>query len=483
MSGLIRNGLKGSILKPLSTAELEKVHESSLKILSTCGFIVEDEGILNILEQHGATIENGTHKVRIHEELVEKSIKQAPALVSLYDRLGNEAIKLGDNCVYARVPGGATRFLDLEEGKVRNPVLQDVARIIQVAHDLDNISGVSVIPTVPRDVPIDLVDIYTLDIALKNTTKPLFYVCHNESLIDKVLAMAAVASGGESKLEAKPSITVLVEASSPLRIGAHQSNVLKKFAAKGLPVMLHSHNIAGLTCPVTLAGEVLMTNAEMLALMVISQVLKPGLPVIRGMSSSVPNMSNFLNLSGAPEIGLLGAAMAQLAKYYKVPCSMSSGTESKLPDGQASIERLITLMPPVFALSDLINISTIDSKMCFSIEQLIIDDEIMGMIGRYLDGIDMEPSKLALEEIISIGPGGDYLNSMTDHCFKHYKEELYQPKLVDRQSFVNWEKEGAKDLRERARERALNILDKSPAAILEDAIEKELKKIIDIKIE
>jgi trimethylamine--corrinoid protein Co-methyltransferase len=218
----------------------------------------------------------------------------------------------------------------------------------------------------------------------------------------------------------------------------------------------------------------------MLALTVISQLLHPGLPVIRGMSSSVPNMQNSLNLSGAIEIGLLAAAMSQLSDYYNIPCSMSSGTDSKLPDAQASIERLFTSLPAIFSMTDLINITTIDTKMCFSLEQLVIDNEIMEMIGRFLRGIEVTTDTLALADIIAVGPGGDYLTLMAEHTCKYFRKELQQSKIFDRSSLDSWEKAGAKDLQERARIEALrlqkehqpNDLDKNIKETLENVIKK-----------
>lgn len=478
MKGFSRNGLKGNSLKVLTEEEVLEIHQKSLKILAEGGIQVRDKEVASLLQGKGAVVVPGSDIIRIPEELVEDALKKAPSTFSLYDRVGEERMLLGGEEVYARVPGGATKYLDPVEGKKRTPTLEDVANIIKVADALPNIAGVSVFPTVPGDVPIEKVDIFSFETAVKNTTKPLFYVCHNEALLDEILEMAALIKGGWDNLQEKPFLTVLVEASPPLKIGNQQLTVLKKFAAAGLPVMLHSHHIAGLSCPVTLASEVLLTNTEMLALTVISQSLQPGLPVIRGMSSSVPNMKNVLNLSGAIEIGLLAVAMSQMARFYRIPSSMSSGTDSKLPDAQASIERLFTSLPAVLGMTDLINITTIDTKMCFSLEQLVIDNEIMEMIGRYLRGIQVNKDTLAVEEILSVGPGGSYLTSMVPHTMKHHRKELQTSSIFDRDSGVNWEKSGGKDLQSRARMEALRLIKEHQPLKLPETLEKSLESII-----
>jgi trimethylamine--corrinoid protein Co-methyltransferase len=139
--------------------------------------------------------------------------------------------------------------------------------------------------------------------------------------------MVATVAGGMANLQKRPFNTALAESTSPLRFVPSQMKVLKAFATNGLPLTLHAHPIAGLSAPVTLAGELVVTHAEVLALATITQLVRPGTPVVYGMSSSVPNMRDATNLSGAVEIGLLGAAIVQLARRISIPCVMSSGID------------------------------------------------------------------------------------------------------------------------------------------------------------
>jgi len=252
-------------------------------------------------------------------------------------------------------------------------------------------------------------------------------------------------------LKERPIISPLCESTSPLTLSRDQAKVLRRFAAMGLPLRLHAHPIAGLTSPVTLAGELVVTNAEILGMLVIARRITPHVPAVYGMSSSVPDMSTGKNLAGAVEIGLLGAAVAQIARHYGLPSSVSSGIDALSPGAQAMMERLMTALPPILAGVDLINLCTTGGKMVFSPEQLVVDDETMRWIGRYLQGISVNDETIALELIRGIGHAGIYADQ--EHTANHFRHELLHGGLIR-----GWGAGEAKDLRERARQRAREIL-------------------------
>jgi trimethylamine--corrinoid protein Co-methyltransferase len=252
--------------------------------------------------------------------------------------------------------------------------------------------------------------------------------------------------------------------------------VLQAFASRGLPLTLHAHPIAGFTAPVTLPGELVITHAEILTLVTIAQLIRPGAPVVYGMSSSVPDMRSGANLAGAVEIGLLGAAVARLAGRCGLPCVMSSGTDAYRPGAQATMERLLTLLPPALAGVDLVNLSTLETKMTFSLEQLVIDEEILGIIKRYLEGITVNDETLALELIHEIGPGGAFVDS--DHTFRYFRDELLTPTLIHHEPRESWEAVGAPDMRSRTRAEIRRILAEHHPLPLEDGVAAQLDEIV-----
>jgi trimethylamine--corrinoid protein Co-methyltransferase len=328
----------------------------------------------------------------------------------------------------------------------------------------------------PADVPVKVVDLHALRIALANTVKPLGYVCLNESLIGPVLDMVAVVVGGTEALLRRPIITALAESTSPLQLVPSQIAVLRAFAERGLPVTLHAHPIAGFTAPVTLCGELVITHAEVLTLVTIAQLLRPGTPVIYGMSSSVPNMQGGTNLSGAVEIGLLGGGVARLAKRCGLPCVMSAGTDAHAPGAQSMMERLMTLLVPALAGVDLVNLTTLDTKMSFSLEQLVMDDTLVCVVERCLQGITVDDSGLALDLIHDVGPGGAFITA--EHTVERFREELLVPDLIDRRSRESWQAAGAPDMRTRAREKAARILADHQPVPLADGVVAQLDEVV-----
>lgn len=476
MPGLDRTGLKGVHLCALSEGEVEKIHNSALQVLAQTGIVIHDDAALTLLDEAGCRVSYDSHHVRLPAHVVEDALDKAPAVVKLYNRLGQEAMVLGAGPFYARTSSGATGCLDLDSGKRRPPTIHDAIDAARLADALPHINGVSTMAVQPADVSVTIVDVHTVKIALTNTVKPLGYVCLNQNLLELVLAMVAAAVGGEENLQQRPIITALAESTSPLQLVSSQLAVLRAFASRGLPLTLHAHPMAGLTAPVTLAGELVITHAEIMALLTIAQLIRPGTPVIYGMSSSVPNMRNAANLSGAVEIGLLGVSITQLAKRCSLPCIMSTGTDAFQPGAQSVLERLMTLLPPALAGVDLVNLTTLETKMSFSLAQLVIDDMILASVGRYLGGITVNGETLALELIHNVGPAGAFIDSA--HTFQHFREELLTPGFTTFQHREAWEAAGSPDIRTQANREVRRILTEHQPAPLADNAVAQLEEIV-----
>jgi trimethylamine--corrinoid protein Co-methyltransferase len=474
--GLERVGLRGTYLGFLAGDEVERIHAGALQILARTGVIVHDDAIVAMLHGAGSTVD-GRCRVTIPDEVVEKALAQAPPVVTLYNRFGEVAMSLGAGTLHARSSSGATGILDLDSGRRREPTSTDAADAARLADALPCVHGVSAMTVQPADLPLATVDVHSLALALANTVKPLGYVCLNEHLLELALAMAAAVVGGDEALRRRPILTALAESTSPLQLVASQLAVVRAFASRALPLTLHAHPIAGLTAPVTLSGELVVTHAEVLALATIAELIQPGTPIIYGLSSSVPDMRRGTNLSGAVEIGLLGAGVALLATRCGLPCVMSSGSDAHRPGAQSILERLMTLLPPALAGVDLINLTTLETKMTLSLEQLVIDDMVLGMVGRLLQGIRVDSESLALDLIQAVGPQGDFL--ARSHTLAHFRDELLVPGLLTRESRESWEMAGLPDLRSRARERVRAILREHRPPPLADGVSAQIEEILE----
>ncbi len=476
MPGISRVGFNGGFSNRCLGSDIERIHDGALRVLSRTGIAVHDWDTLALLDGAGCQVDMGTRHVRIPTQVVRDAVSHSPSVVNLYNRLGEHVMALGAGPLYARISSGATGILDLESGRRREPSSQDAADVVRLADALPHVHGVSTMAVQPADLPVTAIDVYTVKIALSNTVKPLGYVCLNEQLLDYVLEMVATVVGGEEALRQRPMITALAESTSPLKLVSSQLTVLRTFATRGLPLTLHAHPMAGLTAPVTLAGELVVTHAEVLALVTIAQLIRPGTPVLYGMSSSVPDMRGGINLSGAVEIGLLGEAVARLAKYCCLPCVMSSGTDAHRPGSQATMERLMTLLPPALAGMDLINLSTLETKMSFSMEQLVVDETILSLMEHYFSGIGVGDETLALDLIHEIGSTGAYITA--DHTVGHFRGELLIPELVGRETRSAWDAAGAPDMSSRARDKIHRILTEHHTPPLAAGVAVRLDEIV-----
>jgi trimethylamine--corrinoid protein Co-methyltransferase len=476
MAGLARTGLRGALYQNLTAGDLEAIHQGALQVLEKTGVAVHDGEMLRLLAGAGCPVRQEQRRAFLPAGVVEAAVSQAPRVVRLYNRLGEEAMALGSGPLHTRVSSGATGMLDLVDGRRRPPTCQDAADIARLADALPNIHGMSTMAVQPAELPVAAVDVHAARLAMTHTAKPLGYVCLNERLIDAVIAMAAAVAGGDEALRRRPFLTALAESTSPLQLVTSQMAVLRAFAVRGLPLSLHAHPMAGFTAPVTLAGILAITHAEVLALATLAQLVRPGTPLIYGMSSSVPNMRSGSNLSGAVEIGMMGTALAQLARRCGLPCVLSSGSDAHCPGAQSVLERLMTLLPPALAGVDLINLTTLDTKMTFSLEQLVLDDQVLGLVARYLQGIAVDDERLALALIDEVGPGGAFAAS--DHTVRHFRSELQVPGLLERGPRAAWEKAGSPSLRHTARAHVRRILEEHRPLPLDADVAARLDEIV-----
>jgi trimethylamine--corrinoid protein Co-methyltransferase len=247
-------------------------------------------------------------------------------------------------------------------------------------------------------------------------------------------------------------------------------------AEYGQPLAMSPEAIAGATAPVTLAGLLAQQNASILAHITLAQIFRPGTPILYGTVSTVSNMRYGTVALGSPETGLITAASAQLARYYNLPIrSVGGTTEAKRADIQAGFERLGTLLPAVLAGVNLITCAgTLDGTMVEDHALLILDDELVAAALRIARGIEVNDQTLALDMIKRVGFSGNYLEE--DHTAKHFRNELFIPRLYSREPYDTWEKNGERSALDNARDRAREILVKHQPRELEPELVRELNQ-------
>jgi trimethylamine--corrinoid protein Co-methyltransferase len=469
---------QGGQLKILSDSDIERIHDSALKILWRTGVEVREDQAFEILKKARCPTNGKT--VRIPDHLVKEAIQSAPKTFTLYGRDPNFKVRLEDRMVYYEPMIGRLNILDLETGLRRRTMLDDVAQLIRVADALEHytlLHSGAIMPHI-EGVPDEVAHVHGYFTSVKNSSKVIKGVVRGKEKAKDCIRMAAVIAGGEEALKKQPNIFTTCNVISPLEYMVEQTEGLIEYAKVGLPVDIASEPQCGATSPVTMAGTLAQQTAEILGMVVISQLVNPGTPVLMGTVAAAMDLRNGMIALGGVEAALLNVAHAQMAQFYGIPSrGTGSNTESKILDMQAGYEKAITLSLPALAGINMIFYpGTMDHAMTVSLESLVIDHEICGMIDRILKGVSVTEETIGLDLIDKVGPGGHFLNQK--HTMKYLREEHFLPKLSDRDSYEIWTEKGKGGIRERAKEHVKKILAEHIPLPMDSAVEKELLSII-----
>jgi trimethylamine--corrinoid protein Co-methyltransferase len=289
-----------------------------------------------------------------------------------------------------------------------------------------------------------------------------------------MMEMVTLVAGGSEAIKDRHPFATIVSIQSPLATVQAQLEGLMILAHYGQPALMSPEAMAGTTAPVTLAGLLLQHNAEVVAHIVMAQVVNPGTPVLYGTVSTVAEMKSGTATLGAVETGLISTACTQLAHYYDIPCrAVAGGTEAKTFDMQCGFERQRSMMMAAMAGANYITcVGTLESTLAGAHELAVIDSDLIGMVKRALSGIEVTDDNLALDVIKQVGPAGAYI--MEAHTLEHFRKEQYFSKIVDQGKREAWERDGKRGILERARDEARKILSKHQEKELDPNLLKEL---------
>ncbi len=470
--------MKTAYFQVLSEPEIERIHAASMEILATVGVRVDYGRARELFRQAGANVDEDKQVVHIPLRLVEQALADAPSAFTLYGMDPDFQVKVGDDGVCFAGLGTPTHILDIETGQRREVVLEDVRRHIQIINGLDHIHN-SQMDVWPADVDMTSIHAEAIWAWAHHSRKSFGMGCYGFLPTWDMMRMMAIAVGGKEELRTRPRFFAICSVGSPLQMIQMQAEGLLICAEYGQPLAMSPEAIAGATAPVTLAGLLAQQNANILAHVTLAQIARPGTPVLYGTVSTVANMRLGTVALGAVETGLITAASAQLARYYGLPCrSVGAATESKLEDVQAGIERTATLLPAVLAGVNFITCGgTLDSTMLESHLLLALDDELCGMALRMARGIEVSDDAMALDLIREVNYAGNYLDQ--PHTARTFRREHYIPKLMVREGYETWEKEGRRSVLDRARERVREILAAHQPRQLDEAVEEALRAYLE----
>jgi trimethylamine--corrinoid protein Co-methyltransferase len=456
----------------LSNDEFKQIHSATVDILSDVGFHISDQEILEKLNEAGLAVDFSTQAIKFTKEDIDNALSNIPEELSLYNKRSGEKITFGDKTLF--MPSGTGIFvLDPESGERRNATSEDVKTLLQMQEELDQVDIAR--PMVTANDIEENGDLYECYLCMRHTDKPFLHRVLYPETTDALLDMAWTVAGGKEALREKPFFFVVYCPKSPLTMAPENIRCALAFAKAGVPVLVLSMAMGGATAPVTLAGEALLINAEVLAGIVIIQTMFPGAPVLYGSVSSVLDMKTGVLALGAPERGVLNGLCADLAAHYRIPSVMGGlSTDAKQHDEQAGSEKVNTCLPLMGRANLVFGMGNMDSAGTYSCEQLIIDDEIASAIRVVDAGIGEINLNEEATLIKKMGFKGDYLTDM--QTLKKCRS-YWQPEAMARSSYINWETTKLSVV-EKAKQRMNEILEKSIPSLLSNEVDSQLQAIL-----
>nr|WP_316652228.1 trimethylamine methyltransferase family protein [uncultured Gellertiella sp.] len=459
--GPVSPGMSGGLYKPLTQAQVLQVHETALDILEQIGMAQATPSGIEIMTRAGAKL-TSEGRLLYPRALVEDTLAKAARHFVLHGQDPRHDMEPWGDKVYFGTAGAAVNMVDAVTGAYRESTtrdLYDTARLVDAMEHVHFFQRT----VVCRDLtdPFEM-DFNTCYASVTGTTKHVGTSWVDRAQMKASLDMLHMISGGEKKWRERPFVSQSnCFVVPPLRFAADACDCLELAVESGMPVFLVSAGQAGATSPAALAGALALEVAECLAGLVYVNAIKPGAPAIFGTYCFISDLRTGAMSGGSPEQALLSAASAQMAQFYDLTCGTASGmTDSKIPDAQSGYEKAYNHALVGNAGANLIYESAgmMASLLGFSLEQVVIDNDIIGAVQRTIRGIEVTSDSLSLETIRSVcleGPG-HFLGA--EQTLKLMKKEYIYPDIGDRKSPNEWNEMGRHNVVERAAKRVNDIL-------------------------
>lgn len=465
-------------LTVLADDDLEAIHLTSINILSKTGVEVCHEGARKMLHNAGAKIIDETRMVYFPPELVENSLKQAPKQVKLYARNSDFDCTLEPaGKLHCRNVGGPEIIFDNDLQDYRAVTLEDLRNWTLLIDGLSNIDYCMGI--FPNNIHNSIRDIYVVSEMFQFTQKHLHVQPYSPKNIKLMMEMSQAVASAEQLPPDRPLFSVFISSKTPLCYPESEVEMLMTAGQLGVPVMLNSTPIAGGNGPVTIAGTVALLNAEILAGITIAQLANPGAPIVYSPRALSLDMQTSIASAGYIENSLSNACSIQLVnKKYQIPTDMFGPmTDSHTIDLQAQTEKTYnSLLPALAGASVVSGAGMLESVGAVSATQLVIDDELMGIVKRVAKGVSVTENTLAENVIDECSKRHNFLDS--EHTLENFREEYCMPELYIRTGREAWKASGKGDMIDRATNKIKRILEKHEQKKLPQEAIKAINKTI-----
>lgn len=446
------------------------------------GVNVDSEEARKLFQDYGAEIDDKTKYVKIPESLINEELKTVPEAFSLYGPDGQFSIKIGRDNVNFTTQGAPTKFVDEKNPLLtRDASLEDLRKFIKIVDSLEYISS-SHLDVWPVDIPYITLHCHAIKEWVKNSHKPFGMGCRGTIMSKDLMHLVSLIVDGKDDLINNPRLIGFFNPISPLTLPRVLLGGLFVFAQHKQPLIIAPSASGGLNAPITLAGLLTQTNAEVLSSIVLTQLINPGAPVLYGTVNTPIDPRTGVVAWGSVETSLITIASAQLARFYSIPSRASGSiTNSNTFDMQNGFEKFNTLSAAAYAGINYITCAgTYECGLASSFELLIIDNELAGIVSRGLNGIEVNENTIALDKIKSVvtnkSSGSSFLGMR--HTAENIRKELYIPKLSERGTRNSWLKKGAQNIFDKAQINVQKILENHKELVIDPNLEAKIDEYI-----
>ncbi len=466
----------------LTEEEIEAIYFSALRVLYETGVRVYEEEGVEVAHAGGAIVEDTTDDsslVKIPPWMVDKALSTLPRKVVVTGPDRKYRMELYKDQMYFGAGSDTPFTWDPYTGERRRAKYEDVKNFAKIAQAMPNMDFHMSLGIV-QDTNVGTYDRWQYLAMLEGTSKPINITAVDLDGLRDQLEMAYVRVGGKEEFEKGPIFSLYIEPVSPL---SHSEEVVQKllFATDhGIPFVYTPCPLAGATSPCTLAGTAVQALTESLFGIVLSQLRKPGAPLIIGGLMSNMDMRTTVYCYGSPEMALLSAAYTQITKWLGVPEYETAGcSDAKLFDEQAALEATFNVTTAGLVGGNMIHdVGYLEQGLTSSMEMMVASNEIIDRLKRIMKGIPVNDETKALDVMDEVGPGGHYLEH--DHTYDRFRDLIWHGELTDRQNWENWDLGGRETFKDRVHAKVLEILEADTEPLLDEDMYNELRRICEV---
>ncbi|MFW6414938.1 MAG: trimethylamine methyltransferase family protein [Thermodesulfobacteriota bacterium] len=460
----------------LSEGQKIKIYSETLEVLQYTGVDINHPHARYLLSENGCPKKG--ERVYIPSQLVKWALSRVPPITTIHSWDGSRRLRIENGRTYFGPGPTCPNFIDPWSGERRKYKREDASLVARVCDALPEIGFTMSLGSI-HDVTDGLEEIYEFADMIQNTTKPVTAWCFTKEHCRDIHNIAIAIAGGEEKFKHRPNYIFYNEPISPLTCDFNALDKLIYCAENQIPQIFAPANTGGATVPATHASHLVITLAESLTGVVLSQLVKPGSCIVIGGTQSILDMRRMTFSYGSPELNILGAGLSEISEYLGLPVFSAAGcSDSKALDAQAAIEATLSINSAMLSGANLVHdVGFLSSGMTGSVQLLVMANEIISMSRYITRGMSITEETLAEEVINEVGPGGDYRNH--EHTRK-MSGKFWRSRLLQK-SPEQATPDRSKSLRERVFDETRSIIEthQGPREKISNIVQEQINRILD----